>query len=200
MQIKRIISDEMDQNCYLVHENGKGILIDPGYDTFKIIKETEGIEVNYILLTHCHFDHIYSLNKLRNSKTVVGSKKCVKNIVNPKITLLGTEIKIDRECEMSFADGEEKTLDGIKVKGIYTPGLSECSMCYLIDGKLFSGDTLFYKSIGRSDLPTGDYKTLENSIKNKLYVLPEETKVYPGHGTDTKIGYEKKYNLYCRMN
>lgn len=200
MNIKKIVSDEMDQNCYLVHENGKGILIDPGYDTFKIIRETEGIEINYILLTHCHFDHIYSVNELRGSKIVAGSILCKENIVNPKITLMSSDVKINEKCEMFFEDGEEKNLDGINVKGIYTPGHTECGMCYLIGENLFSGDTLFYKSIGRYDLPTGDYETLENSIKNKIYNLPDEIKIYPGHGRETTVGFEKKNNLYCRIN
>lgn len=198
MYIKRIVSEEMDQNCYLVSKGNKGILIDPGIDTFKIIKETQGFEINYILLTHCHYDHIYSVNELRKSKIVAGSKVCSDNIINPKITLIDSEQNFERGCDIIFTDGEEKVLDGIKVKGIYTPGHTGCGICYLIEDNLFSGDTLFFGSVGRCDLPTGNAYELKNSIMNKLYVLPEETKVFPGHGRSTSIGYEKKNNLYFR--
>lgn len=198
MNIKKIVSTETDQNCYLISENGKGILIDPGLDTFKIIRETEGIEVNYILLTHCHYDHIYSVNELRKGKIVAGSRKCSENMINPKITLLNCSDDLKVKCEMIFGDGEEKVLDGIKIKSISTPGHTECGMCYLTEDNLFTGDTLFYKSIGRYDLPTGDVDELEHSIKNKLYNLPDEIKVFPGHGRETTIGFEKKNNLYFR--
>lgn len=198
MNIKKIVSTETDQNCYLISENGKGILIDPGLDTFKIIRETEGIEVNYILLTHCHYDHIYSVNELRKGKIVAGSRKCSENMINPKITLLNCSDDLKAKCEMIFEDGEEKVLDGIKIKAISTPGHTECGMCYLTEDNLFTGDTLFYKSIGRYDLPTGDVDELEHSIKNKLYNLSDEIKVFPGHGRETTIGFEKKNNLYFR--
>lgn len=198
MNIKKIVSTETEQNCYLISENGKGILIDPGLDTFKIIRETEGIVVNYILLTHCHYDHIYSVNELRKDKIVAGSRKCSENMINPKITLLNCSDDLKAKCEMIFEDGEEKVLDGIKIKAISTPGHTECSMCYLTENNLFTGDTLFYKSIGRYDLPTGDVDELEHSIKNKLYNLSDEIKVFPGHGRETTIGFEKKNNLYFR--
>ena len=76
MEIKKIVSHEMDQNCYLIEENGFGILIDPGLDSEKILNEIKDVKVNYILLTHCHFDHLYSLNKIRGEKKVVGTKEC----------------------------------------------------------------------------------------------------------------------------
>lgn len=91
MKIKTIISREMDQNCYLIEKEGKGLLIDPGIDLENIIKETDGASINYILLTHCHFDHLYSLNKLRNGKKVVGASECslnmIKNLIYRYVTL-----------------------------------------------------------------------------------------------------------------
>lgn len=194
MEIKTIVSYEMDQNCYLITENGFGILIDPGLDTDKIIRETEGINVNYILLTHCHFDHLFSLNKIRGLKKVVGTKNCSSNMIRPEISLCGKESLPEASCDIEMGDREELDFDGIKVKCIHTPGHTNCSCCYLIDGKLFSGDTLFLKSVGRCDLPTGDGQALVDSIRNIIYKLDDETVVYPGHGTETTVGYEKKFN------
>lgn len=186
----------MDQNCYLLEKDGKGILIDPGPDGDKIIKETEGIEITHILLTHCHFDHTYSLNKIRGSKLVVGSKKCSSNMIRPEISLSALKSLPDASCDIIMEDGEEKDFNGIKIKCIHTPGHTDGSVCFLAENCLFSGDTLFYRSVGRCDLPTGNFSELEASIKNKLYSLDDEIKVYPGHGQSTEIGFERKNNGY----
>ncbi len=196
MKIKTIVSYEMDQNCYLITENGVGILIDPGLDTFKIIKETEDITINYILLTHCHFDHLYSLNEIRGEKRVIGTKNCSFNMIRPEISLAGSDALPKASCDIEMEDGEEMDFDGIKVKCIHTPGHTNGSCCYLIENNLFSGDTLFMQSIGRCDLPTGNFKEIEKSIRNKIYSLDDETTVYPGHGPKTTVLYEKKNNGY----
>ena len=196
MEIKTIVSYEMDQNCYLITEKGYGILIDPGFDTFKILKETEDIIINYILLTHCHFDHLYSLNEIRGEKKVVGTKNCSFNMIRPEISLASPEVLPKASCDINMEDGSEMNFDGIKVKCIKTPGHTNGSCCYLIENSLFSGDTLFFGSIGRCDLPTGNFSEIEKSIKNKIYSLDDETVVYPGHGPKTTVGYEKKHNGY----
>lgn len=196
MEIKKIVTEQMDQNCYLVSDGKKGILIDPGIDTFKILKETEGYEINYIFLTHCHFDHLQSLNELRRGRICVGSKNCGSNMISPNISLLSSQYNIIAPCEKIMEDGEKKIFDGIKLKCIYTPGHTSCSACYLIENRLFSGDTLFFGSVGRCDLPTGSFYQLENSIKTKIYTLDDSIKVYPGHGRSTTVGYEKKHNGY----
>ncbi len=196
MEIKKIVSYEMDQNCYLIKENGFGILVDPGLDGEKILKETENVEVNYILLTHCHFDHLYSLNKIRGSKKVIGTQNCSLNMIRPEVSLCNEESLPIASCDIEIKDGEEINLDGIKAKCIFTPGHTNGSCCYLIKDKLFSGDTLFLRNIGRCDLPTGDFSELEKSIKEKIYKLDDEIVVYPGHGEETKIGFEKKFNAF----
>jgi len=196
MEIKKIISYEMDQNCYLISENGFGILIDPGLSTPSILREMENVKVNYILLTHCHFDHLYSLNGIKGFKKVVGTKNCSFNMIRPEISLCNTESLPKASCDIEMEDGEEREFDGIKVKCIHTPGHTNGSCCYLIDGKLFSGDTIFFRSVGRCDLPTGDFKELENSIRNKIYSFSDETLIYPGHGIETTVEYEKKLNEF----
>ena len=89
-----------------------------------------------------------------------------------------------------------KNLCGIDIKCIYTPGHTDCSVCFLAENSLFSGDTLFFESVGRWDFETGNFQELENSVRNKLYSLPDDTKVYPGHGRQTSIGYEKKNGFF----
>lgn len=196
MEIKKIVSSEMDQNCYLISQNGFGILIDPGLDTNKIFEETENVVINYILLSHCHFDHLYSLNEIKGAKKVVGTKNCSLNMIRPEISLCSLDILPKASCDIEMEDGEEMDFDGIKVKCIHTPGHTTGSCCYLIENNLFSGDTLFSGNIGRCDLPTGSFSEIENSIRNKLYKLESETLVYPGHGPLTRIGLEKKFNAF----
>ncbi len=198
MNIKKIVSVEMDQNCYLLEKDGKGILIDPGMDTEKIIRETEGIEINYILLTHCHFDHLYSLNEIRGSKKVVGTAETSENMILQNISLCDLISAPRASCDIEIEDGEERDFNGIKIKCIKTPGHTNGSVCYLADNCLFSGDTIFHLSIGRCDLPTGNFTYIENSIKNKIYTLSDDTVIYPGHGKETTVGFEKKNNLYVR--
>lgn len=202
VNIKKIISFEMDQNCFLVYngENMEGFLIDPGVDTFKILKEVEntGVCVKYILLTHCHYDHIYSVNELRGGRKLVCGRNCAENIKNSSKSLsyvTGNEFLIDTP-DIIISDNEEIILSGIKIKAIETPGHTNCSVCYLTGNTLFSGDTLFKRNVGRWDLPTGDEETLKKSIKQKLYTLPDDTVVMCGHGSDTTIGYEKNYNFF----
>ena len=196
MEIKRIVSEGLDENCYLLINGKDAILIDPGEDTFKILKECENYNVKYILLTHCHFDHIFSLSELKGQKTVLGSFNLMRNITNPKITFLSHRRNLEGKIDGYFEDGEVKNLCGIDIKCIYTKGHTDCSVCFLAENCLFSGDTLFFENVGRWDFETGNYRELENSIRNILYKLPDVTKVYPGHGKETAIGHEKKNGFF----
>lgn len=195
MKIITIVSEEMQQNSYLLVNGKDAVLIDCGEDTFKILKEAEKYNIKYILLTHCHFDHIASLFEIKGQKTVLGSKKLLKNITDPKITFLSSCENLKGKIDGFFEDGEVKNLCGINIKCIYTEGHTDCSVCYLAENCLFSGDTLFFESVGRWDFETGDFEKLKKSVK-KLYTLPDDTVVYAGHGQSTTIGYEKKNGFF----
>ena len=208
MKYVLLVSDEIKENTFLVYdENTKnGIIIDPGCTVEQIesvIKEN-GINIKYILLTHCHFDHIESLIPLREitGAKIVTGENGNKNLGNPEINLtkmgLGYEIK-DISSDIILKDGEIFELDGLKIKCIYTPGHTDCSVCYMCGNDLFAGDTLFLRSCGRWDFPTGDFDVLEKSIKEKLYTMDDDVIVHPGHGADTKIGYEKKFNMVIKL-
>ena len=205
MEIKIINNIYNDENTYIVYKNGSAFVIDPGNNDEEIINECKslGVKIEAILLTHCHYDHMEFLEELRektNAPLMCGDN-CALNIANPKINLtslgLGRIIKA-KEPQKIINDGETVNIVGIDVKCIYTPGHTNCSVCYIAENNVFAGDTLFKRNCGRWDLPTGDGETLIKSIKEKLYTLDDEMTVYSGHGANTSIGYEKNYNLVVK--
>ena len=204
MEIKILEEYKMGENTYFIIEDGEAIVIDPGADTEKVLSFAGDIKIKYIFLTHCHYDHIKSVKEIRKQTgaLICCSEECKNNIQNPRVNLasmgLGYEIIIDNVYKV-FNDNEEFDFKGNTIKVIKTPGHTDCSVCYLIENNLISGDTLFFQSVGRYDLPTGDLNILTTSIKNKLYCLDDNIKVYPGHGRSTTIGYEKKYNLCIKL-
>lgn len=202
MEIKKIINSDCEENCFLLHNGKSGILIDPGSDSEKILAECENIEIPYILLTHCHSDHISSVEFFKKAKKskVAATAECSRYIQDAKMNVsvfFGAPMNLE-EADIILEDNEIFSTPVGYIKCIKTPGHTDCSACFLIENILFSGDTLFKLSVGRWDLPTGNEKNLRNSIKNKLYVLEESTEVFPGHGEKTTIGYEKKNNFFIR--
>lgn len=209
MKIRVLNNYYNDENTYIVYDENTlgGIVIDPGYKCDGILKECNENKINikYIFITHCHYDHISDLEQLREKTgaPLVSSEKASINIgdcnINHSVLGLGYELSA-KKSEIILKDGEKFDVDGLNIKCILTPGHTNGGACFLInDEKLFSGDTLFMRSIGRSDLPTGNSEELVNSIKNKLYILDDNIDVYPGHGGMTNIGYEKKYNMFVRL-
>lgn len=208
MNIKVLNNYYTDENTYVVYDENtlSGIVIDPGCTSEDILKECNqnNIKIKYIFITHCHYDHITYLEDLRQKTgaKVVSSKWTSVNITDPDInqSLSGLGFPLSaKKSDIVLEDNEKMKIDGMTVKCILTPGHTNGGACFLIDDeKLFCGDTLFLRSIGRSDMPTGNQATLLNSIKNKLYVLDDDIEVYPGHGSKTSIGYEKKFNMFVR--
>ena len=207
MKYDFIFHNETGENTWLVYdENTKnGVIIDPGCkieNIMSMIKRNDVI-VKFIFLTHCHYDHIMSLNSLKENTgacIITGSKGSI-NIGDPNINLslsgLGYEIR-NIHADKILKDEEDFIIDSLTFKCIYTPGHTSCGVCYLIGKDLFCGDTLFLRSCGRWDLPTGDMDVLFCSIREKLYILSDDIVVHSGHGSDTTIGYEKKFNFCVR--
>lgn len=194
-------------NFYYLHrENSKEtIVFDPADLGDRLYEELDklGLQVKAIFLTHAHFDHIFGVEALK-ARTGAPVYACIheKNLCeSPR---LNQSQMTGRPCTVSpdfyLKDNEEVTIADITMKTIFTPGHTEGSCAYYIeDGHiLISGDTLFQGSIGRSDMPTGDGETLLESIRTRLYVLPDDTVVFSGHGDTTTIGYEKKHNWFVR--
>lgn len=205
LKIGRIVLGMCQTNCYFVYEEGNSrvIVFDPadkGDYIFNGLKE-KGFTVEAILLTHGHFDHIWGVEQLRE---LSGAK--VYAYENEKELCEDASLNVSkgagRACTVKadeyVKDGEEITAAGISCRLIATPGHTGGSCCYYFENDkiLISGDTLFQESVGRTDLPTGSMSMLVRSVKEKLLPLPEEVKVYPGHGESTTIGYEKKYNPF----
>lgn len=202
MILKKVIVGELEVNCYFVGDKDELIVIDPGSDSDKIlgIIKANNFTVKYIVLTHCHYDHIgavYDLKEKLGAEIVVCEKE-KNNYLNTAVNLAGHFCAgaIIAPPDICVKEGDVIKSGEFEFKVIETPGHTSGGMCLYIDGHLFSGDTLFKLSIGRCDFPTGDMKTLLSSVKNKLFVLPEETKVYPGHSEQTTIGYEIKNNMF----
>lgn len=188
-------------NTYIVCDNGEAMVIDPGGEPEKIIKKLDELActLKYIVITHCHADHIGGIKELQNAKggKILISEKDSKGINNPLKNLVpfvgGKMSKITVDTELKENDIIE--VGNEKFKIIETPGHTNGGICIYSEKEniLFSGDTLFMGTYGRTDLPSGSIKDIMNSIKNKLLVLPDKTVVYPGHGKPTTIVDERKY-------
>ena len=164
------------------------------------------LNLKYILITHGHFDHIYCLSKMKSffpNVQILMNKEDMPLLENvgAQCSMAGVD-DVNVPCIDGFIDDNSKNLKlgDYDIKIISTPGHSRGGTCYLIDKMLFSGDTLFKFSIGRCDLFGGSIEKIEKSIKEKLFVLDDNTFVFPGHGESTTISYEKKYNQYFGSN
>lgn len=215
IKIGRIVLGMYSTNCYFLYREGEheAIIVDaPDYgDSICENMEKNGFHVAGILLTHGHFDHIWGTDKLRrtaNEKAeelgmepvkVYAAEAEKELLLDPSINMSGA---MKRPCKVRadvyVNDGEEITIAGMTFKVITTPGHTAGGCCYYFEepGFLLCGDTLFLESVGRTDFPTGSMSELARSAKEKLFILPEDTKVYPGHGDSTTIGHEKKYNPF----
>lgn len=194
-------------NCYFVYKEGTGdvIFFDPA-DKGDYIYETlrdKGLQVKGILLTHGHFDHIWGSNKLRELSgapiyAYEGEKALCEDAVTNVSDQVGRPYTVT--ADRYLGDGEEIDIAGMTCKLIATAGHTAGSCCYYFEdaGILIAGDTLFLESVGRTDLATGSMSALTRSVKEKLFRLPDETKVYPGHGDFTTIGHEKQYNPFVQ--
>ncbi len=195
-------------NFYFLHLEGEKetIVVDPADYGKEIYDELtrQGLEIKAILLTHGHFDHIMGVKALKEAcgAPVYASALERDLLTDPQ---LNTSAQYGRSCVIEpdhwLIDGETVTAAGITLRMLSTPGHTEGSCCYYIeetggDPILLSGDTLFENSVGRTDLPTGDMQDLVESIRTKLYTLPDNTQVYTGHGGSTTIEHEKKYNYF----
>ncbi len=200
MNIEKIEVGYLGTNCYLVEHGGLTTVIDPGGDAYKIISSLKGGNIDKILLTHGHFDHIMAAEELRQktgAKIYISREDAImtENSDKSLYFMLGVG---KRGFNPFIADNfYEDSIDicNKKFKVIKTPGHSMGSVCFYHENILFSGDTLFAGSIGRYDY--GDYGSLMNSL-SEILLLPDDTFVYPGHGNITTIGQERRDNPFLR--
>lgn len=202
--LKQFTLGNLENNNYLLidSETKEAILIDCteiSEDIEKVLQES-GATLKYILLTHGHFDHVLGVNYFRNKnnckvlvheddKILLDSmKEFAARFGLPPVEIQTIDGYISENDIIQFADNE--------IKVIHTPGHTQGCVCYLIDDMIFTGDTLFYECVGRTDLPGGSFEQIKSSIKEKLFTLDENIKVYPGHGPSSTIGHEKNNNKF----
>lgn len=205
MKIEKFVIGMVGTNCYLVQNEAarECILIDPAECRNELIEhiKNEGGRLQAILLTHGHFDHIMGIDGfLKEFPVPVYAQEDEKALLNDASlnvsAAYGAGYTFDGAVYVK--DGEKLELAGMVFEVIHTPGHTTGGCCYYIkeEGVLFSGDTLFCASVGRSDFPTGDGNLLVQSIRDRLLCLPGETKVYPGHMDETTIAFEKENNPF----
>ncbi|NLG33561.1 MAG: MBL fold metallo-hydrolase [Syntrophomonadaceae bacterium] len=205
MILKGLVISTMAVNCYIVgcEETREVAVIDPGGNPKAILRllEQDNLKALYIINTHGHIDHI---GGNRGVKEATGAQllihrndaKMLGNEVSNFSFLMGS--KVTSPPADKFVDEGDiiKLGNTVELKVIHTPGHSPGGICLVTDGVIFSGDTLFQGSIGRTDFPGGSYQELISSIKEKLLCYEDDTTVYPGHGPATTIGFERKHNPF----
>lgn len=208
MQIKTYVTGPIQVNTYVLkdEDSKEAVLIDVGgsFETIKNDLDKEGYSIKYILNTHGHFDHVLGELEVQQNYQDIPiyiNKEDVSHFsrLEQEMQMFGFSTSVPHLNPTKFIDeATQLTLGNYEIKVLYTPGHSKGSLTFYVDNKLFTGDALFYRSIGRTDFYDGDFDELITSIKEKIFTLPDDTTVYPGHGPSTTILDEKKYNQYLK--
>ena len=205
IEIKSMTLGMVATNCYLIinKETKEALLIDPADNALRIsnVIEENVCTLKAILLTHGHFDHIMALNELkkRYNVPVYAHEEEEDVLKQSSLNMSGMIGQIyTTQADIYVKDGEHLKLAGLDIIVLHTPGHTKGGVCYYLPEEkvLMSGDTLFHCSIGRTDFPTGSMSQLVRSVKEQLFILPDDVQVYPGHDSVTSIGYEKQYNPF----
>lgn len=201
MQIHEIVVGPLKTNCYIVTSDmNHAVIIDPGFDAEKIAAKVRelGAKPKFMLLTHGHFDHIGAVNGL---KKIFPEMKSVILAEDEDIcldpSLISKEIGVKTVPDMLFADGDIVKLDDLTFKYMATPGHTKGCACIIVEDKIFSGDTLFSRGYGRTDLYGGSTRDMKNSLK-KIGAIEGDYEIYPAHGPHTTLKTEKYANPYLR--
>ena len=198
MIVKTYPLGSLQTNCYIAidEETNKAAIIDPGAQANYLIKEIEalGIEIDVVLLTHCHFDHNGAVVELKDKyKVDVYLNEAEEEYMN--IDTSGIFGKLPKFYKYLY-ESQEIKVGSLTFKTIFTPGHTKGGTCFLVEDNVFTGDTLFNTSIGRTDFLGGSYNELINSIETKLMILDNNVNVYPGHGPKSTIIHERMKNPF----
>ena len=202
LEIEKIVSTMMDVNTYIVWQEGdsRAIVIDPSFEVDRVLYclQNESLQCEAILLTHGHFDHIAGVKKLKEetgAKVYIHTKDAPMLTEAEKNLSAGFGIGITAVAADELLEQAIVTIAGMEVKVLHTPGHSEGSVCYFIEEALFSGDTLFNLSIGRTDFPGSDWGQMKKTLE-KIKLIEGDYMVYSGHGNSTSLAYEVDNNPY----
>lgn len=206
MEIATLPVGMFETNCYLLFDKmtGEGAIVDPGEEADRICDEISrlGFAPGKILLTHAHGDHIGAVEEMKTRYDIplyagYGAEQTVKMSNQSFGAMFGVEINCPPPDHL-LGDGDTVTIGTETISVIQTPGHSPEGVCLYTGDALFCGDTLFFASIGRTDLPGGNYRQLIESIVKKVMILPDATICYPGHGPATTVGTEKRQNPFVK--
>ena len=203
--IKQIIVGEIDTNCFIAAdpETLEGVVIDPGEEADRILEAAEKskISIKHIIATHGHYDHLGAVNELkkRTGADFIINKKDVFFAENPAVngSAFFGDGTVKAAADKYVSEGDIIKVNGLEFKVINTPGHTPGGICLLSGKHLFSGDTLFNGSIGRTDFPKADQRDMLSSLA-KLMELEDDTRVHPGHGEETTIGEERRNNPFLQ--
>jgi hydroxyacylglutathione hydrolase len=195
----------LQENCSLLHDRQQAILVDPGDEAARLLKELRdaSLKLNAIWLTHAHFDHIGAIAEIQETLGDIPVYLHSNDDVlfeNAHLAAQRWEIPFrqPKTKTLALSDGQVLEFANVKIHCLFTPGHAPGHIAFYIpsENAVIAGDALFKGSIGRTDLPMGNHQQLLESIRSKLFTLPDETVVYPGHGPTTMIGFEKKTNPF----
>jgi hydroxyacylglutathione hydrolase len=193
---------QLEANCYVVidEETNKAMIIDPGDEPERIKEAIEGADVQYIVLTHAHFDHAGAVAELKESTgaaiIIHEAEVDTYNSISKQGTMWGFQVPDLPKPDILIKEADELAIGSLLFSIIHTPGHSPGGICIFGEGSLFTGDTLFAGSVGRTDFPGGSHAELKQSFR-RLMSLPDDTPVFSGHGPATSIGHEKVNNMFA---
>jgi hydroxyacylglutathione hydrolase len=204
--IKRLVVGALSANCWIVgtSDTGKGMVIDPGGNAEGILKAIDdmGLDIQIIVLTHGHSDHIAALFDIRHSTgAVVAIHSEDADFLEGRgafSSMFGISYKTPEPPDRRLHEGDIIEIGKVRFSVVHTPGHTPGSICLLTDKKLFTGDTLFYRGIGTTLMPDSSRPQLISSIQSRLMSLPDDTVIYPGHGRETTIGAERRNNPFIK--
>ena len=202
-KIHALVVGRLQTNCYIVQSQAEAMIIDPGDEPERILRFIKDINATptRIIATHTHFDHVLGVDRVRKATRIPfmihrDDLLMLESMQSRVRQFMGFEVPPPPRVDGYLKDGESLRLGDETIRVLHTPGHSPGSISLCGDGYVFTGDVLFNQSIGRTDLPGGDLKTLVHSIRDQLFKLDDETIVYPGHGPETTIGDEKLANPF----